>query len=91
MTGSSRLNEGIRLSNRLRWALYLACAAGAVAMAPGAGFAQEQEDGTEEPTEEIVIYGQALSLQRSVDAKRNATTHVNKWYIAQWDDENVVI
>lgn len=77
MTGSSRLNEGIRLSNRLRWALYLTCAAGAVAIAPGAGFAQEQEDGIGEPTEEIVVYGQALSLQRSVDAKRNATNIID--------------
>ncbi len=50
------------------------CVAALAACVSAPAFAQQAD---EESTDEIVVYGQALSMQRSVDAKRNATNIID--------------
>ncbi|WP_375208189.1 TonB-dependent receptor [Hyphococcus sp.] len=50
------------------------CVAALAASICAPAFAQQTE---EEDADEIVVYGQALSMQRSVDAKRNATNIID--------------
>ena len=86
-TGESGTTGSGPRARRLAWragcaatALTAVAAAAAFAPAASAQSAAGSDDGDdikEVPVEEIVVFGEALSLQRSIDAKRNATNIID--------------